>query len=169
MFNVVLYEPEIPPNTGNIGRLTLGTDAKLFIVGEPTFDLKNHSKLKRAGLDYWEDVKLNTSQSWSKFKDTTEPEYYLVTKFADKPYFEANFEAGDNLIFGGENKGVPENVAEDPDVNPICLPMSNKIRSYNVCNSVAVVLFEAIKQTSGNQFSSTEFSELDQSYTRELT
>jgi len=164
LLNVVLVNPEIPPNTGNIGRLTLGTRTKLHIVGEPNFDLENDKALKRAGLDYWEDVKFRTHADWSEYKSDRDGQLILATKFADRSYDEVSYRPNDSLIFGGETHGVPRNVAEDPDVVPVCLPMTDNIRSYNVCNTVAVLLFEALRQME-ESLSRTPFSSLDQTCT----
>lgn len=158
MFDVTLVNPEIPPNTGNIGRLTLGAKSGLRIVGDPAFDLSDDAALKRAGLDYWEDVDLTRHESWANYKTETTGRYHLITKFAGAPYHRADFQPGDQLIFGGENHGVPDTVHEDPDVTAWCLPMSDRIRAFNVCNAVAVVLFEALRQNRPDWFSETPFS-----------
>jgi tRNA (cytidine/uridine-2'-O-)-methyltransferase len=166
MFNVTLVNPEIPPNTGNIGRLTLGTGTQLSIVGEPNFDLRNDRMIKRAGLDYWEDVKLTEYADWESYKAATENNYFLVTKFAQRSYTDVDYQPGDNLIFGGETNGVPEKISNDPVVETICLPMSDAIRSYNICNSVAVVVFEALKQNDTGP-AQTPYSNLNADCTEE--
>jgi len=161
MFTVVLLNPEIPPNTGNIGRLTLGTNSKLVIVGEPSFDLSNDSALKRAGLDYWEKVDFEVYENWTEYKEATEANRILVTKFASKPYSEIKYEPGSHIIMGGENSGAPDVVHNDPEIQRVCLPMSEEIRSFNVCNATAVVLFEALRQVSPPWFSKTFYSAQD--------
>lgn len=146
MLNVTLLNPEIPPNTGNIGRLTLGTGTNLHIVGNPSFDLETDQALKRAGLDYWEDVDLTLHPDWSTYRSDVDGDYYLATKYAERSYRDVDYSEGDSLLFGGETKGAPEEVVEDRAVTPICLPMNDRIRSYNICNAAAVVLFEALAQ-----------------------
>lgn len=158
MFDVVLVNPEIPPNTGNIGRLTLGMDSNLTIVGNPEFDLTRDAALKRAGLDYWEKVDYDRYNSWDNYRTENSGSYYLVTKFSETPYHEVEFEPGDQLIFGGENHGAPAVVHEDPEVTRICIPMVDAIRSFNVCNAVAIVLSEALRQNQPDWFESTEYS-----------
>lgn len=165
MLNVVLVNPEIPPNTGNIGRLTLGTGTRLHIVGEPNFDLDNDRALKRAGLDYWDDVDLTTHSGWTDYKTDRDGQFVLATKFADRTYDEISYEPNDSLIFGGETRGVPSTLAEDSDVVPVCLPMNDRIRSYNVCNTVTVLLFEALRQMDC-PLDRTPFSPLDQTHTQ---
>ncbi len=158
MISVILYRPEIPPNTGNIGRLTLGTESELIIVGKPEFELSREAAVKRAGLDYWDRVKPKQDKSWEEYLTRSANQRYLVTKFSDRPYHEANFTQGDHLIFGGENRGVPEKIHNSPEVTPICLPMKNKIRAYNLANSTAVVLFEALRQVEPEWFTQTPYS-----------
>ncbi len=157
MLSVVLFKPEIPPNTGNIGRLTLGTNSRLIIVGEPSFDLSQDAAVKRAGLDYWQKVDLKQYPDWKTYKNNTTGKRFLVTKFAETPYYRADFAENSHLIFGGETRGVSEKIHRDPEVTPVCLPMSGEIRSFNVCNTVAVVLFEALRQLNPDWFSGTPY------------
>ncbi|MGM0380744.1 MAG: tRNA (cytidine(34)-2'-O)-methyltransferase [bacterium] len=159
MLTVVLLNPEIPPNTGNIGRLTLGTSSKLIIVGEPAFDLSNDAALKRAGLDYWDKVDYKLYEDWEEYKTSTEAPRFLVTKFAPQSYSSVQYQPDSHIIMGGENSGAPEKVHRDPDLQRVCLPMSGEIRSFNVCNATAVVLFEALRQLSPPWFSDTPFSD----------
>ncbi|MFB6347022.1 MAG: tRNA (cytidine(34)-2'-O)-methyltransferase [bacterium] len=158
MFDVVLINPEIPPNTGNIGRLTLGSRCGLTVVGEPSFDLSDDAAVNRAGLDYWDQVNLNRFENWPEYKTSTSGSYHLISKFARTPYHRANFEPGDQIIFGGETKGAPQQVHDDPLVQSHCIPMSDAIRAFNVCNAAAVVLFEALRQNDPDWFSETPFS-----------
>ncbi len=159
MMNVVLLNPEIPPNTGNIGRLTLGTNSRLIIVGQPAFDLSNDAAVKRAGLDYWADVEVELYDSWEEYKGATSGPRFLATKFAPTRYDRAGYQPGSHIIMGGENKGAPAEVHEDPEVTRVCLPMSGKIRSFNVCNATAVILFEALRQVSPDWFEETPYSD----------
>lgn len=159
MLTVVLVNPEIPPNTGNIGRLTLGTGTRLWIVGEPGFDLDENTAAKRAGLDYWGRVEWRRFPGWRHYRREPASQRILVTKFADRPYHEVNYRSGAHLVFGGETKGVTEEVRNDPALEPVCLPMKNQIRAYNLANSVAVVLFEALRQIGPGDFRSTPYGE----------
>ncbi len=158
MLTVVLYRPEIPPNTGNIGRLTLGTGTRLRIVGKPNFKLDEESAVKRAGLDYWHKVQPVCHANWTDYLKTPCNNRYLLTKFADYPYHRVNYQKNDHLIFGGETRGVPDSVKNTPEIIPICLPMKQQIRAYNLANSVAAVLFEALRQISPDWFSRTPYS-----------
>jgi len=146
MFEVVLLNPEIPSNTGNIGRLVLGCGAGLCVVGEPGFDLSEDAALRRAGLDYWPRVDLRRHPSWEAFRGRARGGLVLASKHGTVPYHHHDFEPGDHLLFGGENRGAPEAVHDDPAVQVVRLPMRPAIRAYNLANAVAVVLFEALRQ-----------------------
>ncbi|MFB6356523.1 MAG: tRNA (cytidine(34)-2'-O)-methyltransferase [bacterium] len=158
IYNIVLFSPEIPPNTGNIGRLSLGTNSSLNIVGSPGFDLDEETAVKRAGLDYWDRVNVGSYTDWANYQSSTSGSYYLVTKFAQKPYCNASYEPGDHLMFGGENHGAPDAVHEDEDVTKVCIPMLDGIRAYNLANSTAIVLFEALRQQNPEWFNKTPHS-----------
>ncbi len=158
MLTVVLVNPEIPPNTGNIGRLTLGTGCRLWIVGKPGFDLDENTAAKRAGLDYWEQVDWEQFSGWEEYRKPAASQRVLVTKYARRPYHSINYRRGAHLVFGGETQGVPDKVRDDPGLKPVCLPMKRRIRSYNLANSVAVVLFEALRQIHPGDFRQTPYS-----------
>ena len=148
MFNVVLVEPEIPPNTGNVGRLCLATGSTLHLVGPLGFSIDDR-QLKRAGLDYWDEVDV---QEWSSLDELRRANasarfFYLTTK-ATQPYFEVRFQPRDFLVFGRETKGLPENVLEENRENCITIPMEGT-RSLNLATAVAIVLFEAMRQQRG--------------------
>jgi tRNA (cytidine/uridine-2'-O-)-methyltransferase len=147
MFNVVLVQPEIPPNTGNVGRLCLATGAHLHLVRPLGFSLEDRY-LRRAGLDYWEEVPLTL---WDSFEEleaqrlASAPAWYLTTK-CQRPYWEAPLQAGDYLIFGRETKGLPEPLlAAHPD-RLLTIPMRPQTRSLNLATAVAIVLFEGMRQ-----------------------
>jgi tRNA (cytidine/uridine-2'-O-)-methyltransferase len=145
MFNIVLVEPEIPPNTGNVGRLCLATRSTLHLVGPLGFSLDDRH-LKRAGLDYWDEVKV---REWSGLDELRRANssarfFYLTTK-ATQPYFEVSFHPRDFLVFGRETKGLPERVLEENRGNCITIPMHGT-RSLNLATAVAIVLFEAMRQ-----------------------
>src|ERR1043166_5789482 len=109
MFNVVLVEPEIPPNTGNVGRLCLATDSTLHLV-EPFGFTLDDKQLKRAGLDYWDEVKLQTWKSFEQLQraQSADARYFFLTTKSTRPYFDIQFRPNDFLIFGRETKGLPE-------------------------------------------------------------
>lgn len=145
-FNIVLFEPEIPQNTGNIARLCACTGASLYLVGKLGFSLSN-KYTKRAGLDYWDSVNLQKvgtiEQLQEKFKDAKF--YYLTTK-SQKSFYDVNFNEGDFFVFGPETRGLPETLLNEHKENAITIPMLEGQRSLNLSNSVAIVLYEAIRQ-----------------------
>jgi len=146
MFNVVLVEPEIPPNTGNIGRLCLATRSTLHLVKPLGFSLDNR-ELRRAGLDYWEELRL---QLWDSFDallyaQPSETRYFFLTTKTKRPYYEVKFSRHDFLVFGRETKGLPEDLLAANVDNCITIPMHGT-RSLNLATAVAIVLFEAARQ-----------------------
>ena len=146
MFNVVLIEPEIPPNTGNIGRLCLATRSTLHLVKPLGFSLDDR-ELKRAGLDYWNEVRLQLWDSFDALRNAQPAgtRYFFLTTKSKRPYYEVRFQKDDFLVFGRETKGLPEDlVAANPD-NCITIPM-HVTRSLNLATAVAIVLFEAVRQ-----------------------
>jgi tRNA (cytidine/uridine-2'-O-)-methyltransferase len=158
MFNVVLIEPEIPPNTGNVGRLCLATRSTLHLVKPLGFSLDDR-QLKRAGLDYWDDVDLRTWNSFDELQraQPAEARYFFLTTKTDRAYYDMKFRRGDFLVFGRETKGLPESLLTDKIDNPemigarepfrscITIPMHG-VRSLNLATAVAIVLFEAVRQ-----------------------
>lgn len=146
MFNVVLVEPEIPPNTGNIGRLCLATESMLHLVKPLGFSL-DHRELRRAGLDYWDEVRLQVWDSFEKLQSAqaSSTRYFFLTTKSRRRYYDVNFVANDFLVFGRETKGLPDAfLAENAD-NCITIPMHGT-RSLNLATAVAIVLFEAMRQ-----------------------
>ena len=146
MFNVVLVEPEIPPNTGNVGRLCLATESILHLVKPFGFSLDDR-ELKRAGLDYWDDVDLRT---WNSFEDLQRAQssgarYFFLTTKTERAYYNLRFQGGDFLVFGRETKGLPETLLEANIDNCVTIPMHGT-RSLNLATAVAIVLFEAMRQ-----------------------
>ena len=146
MFHVVLIRPEIPPNTGNIGRLTLGTGTRLHIVGDPLFDLDRNTAVKRAGLDYWERVDWVHHSDWESYREETEGPRVLLSKFGDRTYTDYPFSDETHLIFGGETQGAPKTIHKNKQIPSLHVPMNDKIRSFNLANTVGIVLFEALRQ-----------------------
>ena len=148
-FNIVLFEPEIPQNTGNIARLCACTGANLFLVGKLGFSLSD-KYVKRAGLDYWDSVNIRQVPSLDElFEEFPNEEKYFLTTKATQSHFEANFKEGSLLVFGSETRGLPAQVIQDNFKNAFRIPMIEGQRSLNLSNSVSIVLYEAIRQ-SGN-------------------
>ncbi|ADD68647.1 tRNA/rRNA methyltransferase (SpoU) [Denitrovibrio acetiphilus DSM 12809] len=149
MLNIVLYEPEIPQNTGNIGRFCVGTESRLILVGKLGFSLDD-KHVKRAGLDYWQNVNLMQLPSleafYEEFPNDKHP-YAFLSKFASRVYTEIPHE-NDNLmlIFGRETSGLPESVEKDHPDSLFRIPATGKVRSFNLSNSVALVGFDIIRR-----------------------
>ena len=146
MFNVVLVEPEIPPNTGNIGRLCLATRSRLHLVKPLGFSLEDR-ELKRAGLDYWNEVDM---QVWDSFQELQRAQgnaarYFFLTTKSARPYYDVDFREGDFFVFGRETKGLPERLLEHNEAVCLTIPMHGT-RSLNLATAVAIVLFEAMRQ-----------------------
>jgi tRNA (cytidine/uridine-2'-O-)-methyltransferase len=145
MFNVVLVEPEIPPNTGNVGRLCLATKSTLHLVKPLGFSLEDR-QLRRAGLDYWDDVDLRTWESLDALlAERSEKRCFFVTTKTKRAYWDVNFRPGDFLIFGRETKGLPESLLAANESDCITIPMAGT-RSLNLATAVGIVLFEAVRQ-----------------------
>ena len=148
MFNIVLVHPQIPQNTGSIGRICVNTDAKLHIIKPIGFDLSQKA-LRRAGLDYWKllDVTIweNLEEFYKKNIEYEDRFFYATTK-SDSLYFEKDFKKGDYLFFGSETAGIPEEFMRKNWKNSMTIPMGKNGRSLNLSVSVGVVLYEAIRQ-----------------------
>ncbi len=146
MFHVVLVEPEIPPNTGNIGRLCLATGARLHLVEPLGFDLSDKA-LKRAGLDYWEEVDVHTWKSLEELASSAgEARFFYLTTKTSRPYWEAEFRDGDYLVFGRETRGLPESLLRAHEESCLTIPMEAGARSLNLATSAGIVLYEAVRQ-----------------------
>ena len=156
MFNVVLVEPEIPPNTGNVGRLCLATGSTLHLVKPLGFTLDD-KQLQRAGLDYWKDVDLRVWNSLAELQSASKrsagrdggssngARYFFVTTKSQRAYYDVQFTRGDFLVFGRETKGLPEALLSENAEQTITIPMVGT-RSLNLATAVAIVLFEAVRQ-----------------------
>jgi tRNA (cytidine/uridine-2'-O-)-methyltransferase len=146
MFNVVLIEPEIPPNTGNIGRLCLATRSRLHLVKPFGFSLEDR-QLKRAGLDYWDEVEVRLWDSFPQLqsKQSSPARYFFLTAKSGRAYYDVKFEQGDFLVFGRETKGLPDSLLASNIHNCLTIPMHGT-RSLNLATAVAIVLFEAVRQ-----------------------
>ncbi len=149
MISIALFEPEIPPNTGNIARLCVGLDINLYIIGKPSFDLSEKA-VRRAGLDYWSYLRLSTFETWESFLQSNEVQIdriFGITKFGKKCYYNSKFQPGDCFLFGRETNGLPDYIHtffnED---KKIYIPMPGAVRSLNLSNAVAVIAYEAYRQ-----------------------
>ena len=144
--NIVLFEPEIPANTGNIGRMCVGLDIKLHLI-EPMGFLINDKELKRAGLDYWPDLDVETYHNFDNFLDRNQhPQFYFASTKSTNSYFNVNFKTGDYIVFGRESAGLPAYFHDNYRKNGITIPMPGKVRSINLSNSAAIIAYEAYRQ-----------------------
>jgi tRNA (cytidine/uridine-2'-O-)-methyltransferase len=148
MFHIVLVEPEIPPNTGNVGRLCLASGARLHLVKPLGFSIDDRT-LKRAGLDYWREVNVTL---WDSLADLQAAQpagarYFFLTTKTSAPYWSAKFRDGDFLVFGRETKGLPESLLAANPGRLLTIPMATgQTRSLNLATSVGIVLYEAVRQ-----------------------
>jgi tRNA (cytidine/uridine-2'-O-)-methyltransferase len=144
---VVLVEPEIPPNTGAIARLCAATETTLHLIEPLGFHLDDRN-LRRAGMDYWEHVVWRKWPNWAAFQ-AAHPEarlHFLTTK-TDRPYTKVQFRPGDFLVFGRETRGLPESLLRENEAACCTIPISNPhVRSLNLATAAAIVLFEALRQ-----------------------
>ena len=148
MLRVALVEPEIPPNTGNVARLCAATNVPLHVVGQPGFRLDARA-VRRAGLDYWPEVELHRHRDLAELRAAISPArfVYLTTKAA-RPYSDWRYTESDCLVFGRETAGLPDELLRENWPNCVTIPMPNpRVRSLNLATSVAVVLYEALRQT----------------------
>ena len=144
--NVVLYEPEIPANTGNIGRTCAATNTRLHLIEPLGFRLDEKS-LRRAGMDYWKDLDVTTYINYDDFMEKNpDAKIYMATTKAPNVYTEAQYEPDCFLMFGKESGGIPEEILARHKENSIRIPMMGDTRSLNLGNSVAIVLYEALRQ-----------------------
>ncbi|CAN1565851.1 CspR Predicted rRNA methylase (SpoU class) [Flavobacteriaceae bacterium] len=148
MLNIVLVEPEIPNNTGNIGRLCVGTESRLHLI-HPFGFVINDKNLKRSGLDYWVHLDVTEYQNVAEWmaQIPDQSRVFLMSSHAEKSYLEIEFQDGDWLVFGKESKGLSSDVLDlFSKENQLKIPMSPLIRSFNIANSVAFVVGEAKRQ-----------------------
>ena len=151
--NIVLFEPEIPANTGNIGRTCVATGTRLHLI-EPLGFRLNEKSIKRAGMDYWEHLDVTRYINFEDFLEKNpDAKIYMATTKGQHVYTEVNYEPDCYIMFGKESAGIPEEILVKHPDSCIRIPMLSEIRSLNLSNSVAVVLYEALRQ---NQFSSMQ-------------
>jgi len=147
VFNIVLVEPQIPPNTGTIGRLCVNLGATLHLIEPLGFDIDDKAVI-RAGLDYWKDLDLVVWESFDKFLEAHPigENIHLATTKTDKLYFNAGFQKDDYILFGSETKGIREDVLLENKDQCITIPMGGKGRSLNLGVAVGIVTYEALRQ-----------------------
>ena len=144
--NIVLLEPEIPANTGNIGRTCVATDTKLHLIEPLGFSLSEKA-LKRAGMDYWKDLDVTTYIDYQDFLEKNSgAKIYMATTKAHKVYTDVEYEPDCYIMFGKESAGIPEEILVENEEDCMRIPMNGDIRSLNLGNSVAIVLYEALRQ-----------------------
>ena len=148
LLHIVLYQPEIPQNTGNIGRTCVALGAKLWLVRPLGFRLDDHY-LSRSGLDYWQHLQWQAVDDWEDLQRQLLPQptrTWLLTKTAQRIYTDAQFQAGDALVFGSETAGLPASMLETAGEQSLRLPMRAEVRSLNLASCVAAVGYEALRQ-----------------------
>jgi len=150
LFRVVLVEPEIPQNTGNIGRTCVGTNCELHLIQPMSFEI-NDTNLKRAGLDYWQHLTWKVHKSYQDwFSQVEDPSrvFYFTTK-VPKTYYEIKFQKGDWLVFGKETKGLPPEIINAHPNQAVTIPQPGNVRSLNLATAVAISVYEGYRQLSG--------------------
>ena len=144
--NIVLHEPEIPANTGNIGRTCVATGTKLHLI-EPLGFRLDEKALKRAGMDYWKDLDVTTYIDYQDFLEKNPgAKIYMATTKSKQTYTDVEYEDGCYIMFGKESAGIPEEILLEHKETAVRIPMLDHIRSLNLGNSVAIVLYEALRQ-----------------------
>lgn len=145
--NIVLFQPEIPANTGNIGRTCVATGTKLHLI-EPLGFLLNDKTIKRAGMDYWEHLDVTRYMNYAEFLEKNpNAKIFMATTKAKHVYTEVAYDDDCYIMFGKESAGIPEEILVENEENCVRIPMLDQIRSLNLSNSVAIVLYEALRQT----------------------
>lgn len=146
MLNIVLLEPEIPANTGNIGRTCVATGSRLHLIKPLGFDISDKA-VRRAGLDYWKDLSVTVYEDFEEFlRKNPSATIYMATTKARRAYTEVHFKENDFIMFGKESAGIPEDILINYEATAIRIPMIGEIRSLNLSNSVSIVLYEALRQ-----------------------
>lgn len=146
MLNIVLLEPEIPQNTGNIGRTCVATGTRLHLIEPLGFSISDKA-VKRAGMDYWPHLDVSVYEDYEDFlKRNQDAKVYMATTKGPNVYTEVSYEPDCYIMFGKESGGIPEEILVNNQENAIRIPMNPEIRSLNLANSVAIVLYEALRQ-----------------------
>lgn len=147
MFNIVLVTPQIPNNTGTIGRLCVNTGSTLHLIKPLGFDISEKA-LRRAGMDYWHKLDLKVWESAEEFFDAhpNRERFFFATTKTERPYFQLTFQKGDYLFFGSETSGLPAELLQSHPDQTMTIPMTKEGRSLNLAISTGIILYEAIKQ-----------------------
>lgn len=154
MLNIVLYQPQIPPNTGNIARLCVATGCTLHLIKPLGFTLDD-STLKRAGLDYWPHLTWHCHESWQDFLQAhPQARLHFFSKKASRVYSHLTYQKQDYLVFGSETKGLPDHIHKQYASDLATIPMWGPTRSLNLATSVGIVAYEALRQVTGDFASS---------------
>lgn len=149
ILNVVLYQPEIPQNTGNIGRTCVAIGARLWLIRPLGYKLDDRY-LKRAGMDYWQHLDWEAVDSWKEVRDRLpDASVWYLTKTATRPVWDAGFSRGDILLFGSESRGLPPSIRDENPAHKLGLPMTDLVRSLNLASTVNTVAYEAVRQFGG--------------------
>lgn len=149
LFHVVLHQPDIPQNAGNIGRTCVAIGAKLWFVRPLGFRLDDRY-LKRAGMDYWQHLEWQAVDDWSQLiEQLAERRFWILTRYARRLVWDADFERGDVLVFGSESRGLPDSLRQEYQNRCLKLPMRNEVRSLNLASTVNTVAYEAVRQIGG--------------------
>ena len=150
LLDVVLYAPEIPPNTGNIGRTCVAVGAKLWLVKPIGYSLED-KYLRRAGLDYWQFLDFEIVENWSHLLERLGPDrrFWFMTKFARKLVWDVEYQPHDVLVFGSESQGLPVEIREEFSESCLKLPMREEVRSLNLASAATAVIYEAVRQLGG--------------------
>jgi tRNA (cytidine/uridine-2'-O-)-methyltransferase len=149
LLNIVLYQPEIPQNTGNIGRTCVAIGARLWMIRPLGFRLDDRY-LKRAGMDYWQHLDWEVVDEWPEVqRRLPDSNVWYLTKTATRTVWEASFEKGDILLFGSESRGLPASIREESPAGKLKLPMREEVRSLNLASTVNTVSYEAVRQLGG--------------------
>jgi tRNA (cytidine/uridine-2'-O-)-methyltransferase len=149
LLHVVLHQPDIPQNTGNIGRSCVAVGAKLWLVRPLGFHL-DERHLRRAGMDYWQFVEWEAVENWHELKQRLEGRsFWYLTKTARRLAWEADFQKGDVLVFGSETRGLPPTILEEHPSRNLKLPMHEQVRSLNLASTATAIMYEAVRQFGG--------------------
>lgn len=149
LLHIVLYQPEIPQNTGNIGRTCVAIGAKLWLIRPLGFRVDDRS-LKRAGMDYWQHLDWEVADSWDAIRrQLPEAQVWCLTKAATRLVWDATFQRGDILLFGSESRGLPLSILNENAAHSLKLPMHELVRSLNLASTANTVAYEAVRQFGG--------------------
>jgi tRNA (cytidine/uridine-2'-O-)-methyltransferase len=154
--HIVLHQPEIPYNTGSVGRTCVAVGAKLWLVRPLGFRVDDYY-LRRAGLDYWEHLEWQVVDNWEALRSQLPaPRYWFFTKTASRLYTEVSYGRGDVFVFGSESNGLPQSLLEEHREHAVRIPTRNAVRSLNLSNAAAVAIYEALRQWSGSTMTNDE-------------